>query len=123
LIENVKELRPELKCFGFTETEILDGRKIPLGKSRAFDNIAPFIAKAFRLTIGLKLLEGEGVKPFGCRVRAGVWIADQVGPVAGEAGNFRRATLQRDVPESYTVNGVPLMNVVMPFSCQFPRMD
>ena len=97
LVEDVEELRADLERFGFLDAEVLDGRKIPLGEARALHHVAAFVTEPLRLAVGLKLLESGGVEPFRGGARTVVWIPEQVGAVAGEAGNFRGSALQRDI--------------------------
>ena len=39
-----------------------------------------------------------------------------------KTGDFRRSTLHRESLQSKTVNGVPLIAVAMPLTCQLPRI-
>jgi hypothetical protein len=67
----------------------------------------------------MQLLKRAGVET-AIRARTFAGMADQIRTGAGEAGNFRAPPCAETSVESYTVNGVPLMNVIIPFACQPP---
>src|SRR5271156_4096970 len=103
VIEDVEELRTELQALGFANGNVLEGREVPLLQAGALHDVAAFVAELASLRGGVELLECRGVEPFLRSVWTVVRVADHVWTIAGEAGDFRSAALQRDV--GVVVNG------------------
>ena len=100
MVENTEKFGAELKRLGFREAEILQSGKIPLLVAGALHDVSAGVSELSNLSSGIELLKSGWVVP---TIRsAGVRaigasalrrIADEVGAIAGEAGNFRRAAL------------------------------
>ena len=97
MVENIEKFRAELNGFCFTNVEIFHRGKVPLLNPRAIHNISTLISELSGLRDGIQLVECARIEPLVCRVRTGIRIANDIGPVTGEAGDFWRAPLQRDV--------------------------
>src|ERR1700722_12597801 len=97
VIEEVKELRAELEALRFTDRDVLEQREVPFLERRRGHDVAAGVSELPRLRGRVQLLKRFHVEPLLNRAWSGIWIADQVRPIAGEAGNFRRLSLQADV--------------------------
>src|SRR3954462_11327211 len=62
-IQEVEQLRAELKLHRFGHFEILKGTKVPVGVSRTEINVATFRAKLSRVGYGVELIKCGGVEP------------------------------------------------------------
>jgi len=45
MVQEIEELRPELKFFGFRYLDVLEGREIPIHIPRPCDHVATFVSK------------------------------------------------------------------------------
>lgn len=103
VIEDVEKLRAELEILVFSETEVFHGGEVPLLVAGPLNDVAAGVAKLADLGAGIEFLErgwvvpaiwGAGVGAVGASAFGG--IADEVGTITGETGNFRRAALRGD---------------------------
>src|SRR5208282_3116770 len=76
---------------------ILKRREIPLLEPRPLQDVTAFVAELAGLRCGIELLEGCRIEPFLRSPRTAVRVAHDIGAIAGEAGDFRSAALERDV--------------------------
>src|SRR5580693_5013874 len=97
VVENVEELRAELQALGLANRNVLECGEIPLFEAGSFDDVAAFIAELSGLRGRIEGLKGSLVEPFLRSARAVIRIADEIRPVAGEAGDLRGAALERDI--------------------------
>src|SRR5580704_18499139 len=99
MVQHIKQFTAKLKLFRFRQTNVLEGRGVPVHVSRALDYVAAFVPEDLEppKRVRLELLKGAYVKPFLRRARTGVWVANQIGAVRGKSGDLRCLPLQRNV--------------------------
>lgn len=100
MIEDVEEFGAELEVFVFGEAEILERGEVPLLVAGPLDDVAAGVAELPDLRGQNELLKGgrvipaigrAGVRAVGASALGG--IADEIGTIAREAGDFRSAAL------------------------------
>ena len=84
-------------CYRFRHLEILKGSEVPVGISRADIHVAAFRAELPRVGYGIESLVSAGVEPRVDLAGPVIGVADEIGPLGGEAGDLRRAALRRNV--------------------------
>jgi hypothetical protein len=86
VVEEIEKLSPELQLFGFGQVNVLEPREVPVDVTRAKHGVATLIPEYLKtsLRVWLKWLECAYVEPLLGGPRAGVWISNHVGPIAGK---------------------------------------
>ena len=97
VVQKIEELSPELEFLRLCNSNVLECRKVPVHVSGALHHVAALVSEHLDLAqrIRRELLEGGLIEPLLWGSRTRVWISDHIGAVRGEAGDFRRASLQR----------------------------
>src|SRR5581483_3859919 len=90
MVGDVEELCAELRVYCLTELHILEDGEIEVPISRADHNVSPCVAEGERLVVN----KGRGVEPLLYRVRTGIGIAHQVGPVVAKPSSTQSLARQ-----------------------------
>src|ERR1700758_508029 len=95
-VQNVKQLRAELKMRRFGYLDVLKGGEVPVGISRTDIHVAAFGAKLSRVGDGIESLVSAGIKPCANRTGPVVGVANEIGSLGRESGDLWRAALRRN---------------------------
>src|SRR6266404_8563737 len=99
MVQHIEQLPTELNLFRFRHPNVLERREVPVHISRALDCVTAFVPELLdrRIRVLGNALKSIYVEPLRRGIRPGIWIPNNIGPVAGESGNLRRLPLQRNV--------------------------
>src|ERR1700722_9658829 len=97
VVEDVEELRAELDAFRLPNRDVLEQREVPLLQRRSGQDVTARVAELPGLCVRVQLLERFHVEPLLNRARSSVRIANEVRPIAREARNFWRLSLEAHV--------------------------